>query len=74
VSAYPLWEVTLSGIVVSLPGIIVTVWISNRSLRRSLKDHLSEVTGRQTSDIKGITDAQTAVLLSRRRRPWRRRA
>lgn len=66
-SGYPFWEMTLSGLIVSAPTIVVTVWLSTRSL----KSHLNKVTGRQTTAIKGITDDQTGVLLSRRRPWWR---
>jgi hypothetical protein len=79
VTDLPFWELTLSGLAVSLPGIIVTVWISNRNL----KSHLSKVTGEQTTAIRGMTNAQTttvkadlnaqtSVLLSRRRaKAWK---
>lgn len=70
-SGYPFWEVTLSGLVVSAPTIIVTVWLANRSLRRDLKSHLDRRTEQQTGDFRGITNAQTSVLMARRRPWWR---
>lgn len=68
-NGFPFWEYTLSGLVVSLPTVIVTVWVSHRSLR----SHIDKRTDAQTGDIKGITDAQTNILLSKRRAAmWRR--
>lgn len=65
----PFWELTLSGIIVSWPGVLVTVWLSHRGLKR----HLDRRTDQQTGDIRGLTDAQTHVLLSRRKaRLWER--
>lgn len=49
----------ISGVVVSWPGIAVTIWLSHRKLRQ----HVDTVTRRQTGTIRNLTDSQTAILL-----------
>jgi hypothetical protein len=70
---------TLSGMLVNLAGIAVTVWLSHRSLKRNLDaktrqqtSDIASLTSRQTGTIATLTDDQTEVLL--RHRWWRRRS
>jgi hypothetical protein len=70
---------TLSGVIVNVAGIILTTWLSHRSLKRHLDTRTIQQTGdirqltdAQTGDIRQLTDAQTARLL--KRRWWQRRA
>jgi hypothetical protein len=54
------WRLTLSGIIVSWPGIAVSVWLAYRGVKK----HVSSVTRQQTTVIENLTDAQTQALLS----------
>jgi hypothetical protein len=52
------WELTLSGIIVSWPGIAVSVWLAVRHVKK----HVDQRTASQTGDIRQMTDAQTASI------------
>lgn len=52
------WELTLSGIVVSWPGVAVGVWLSYRGLKK----HVDRRTDRQTNDIETLTAEQTEAI------------
>lgn len=56
------WRTVTAGVIVSWPGIVVSVWLSHRGLRQ----HLDRVTRRQTGTIKDLTATQTEVLLAAR--------
>lgn len=70
---FPFWELTLSGIIVSWPGIAVSVWLAVRHVKKHVNAatsaqtaNIAVITSTQTADIQGMTDSQTRVLLTRR--------
>lgn len=76
---FTFWELTLSGIIVSWPGIAVSVWLGVRHVKRHVDRQTAEqttqivgLTRRQTGAIRDLTDDQTRLLVARRW--WRRRA
>jgi len=75
---YPFWEVTISGLIVSLPGTVASVWLGVRHVKK----HIDRQTSRQTTEIRDLTESQTSDLVAatneqtrellRRRLPFRR--
>jgi hypothetical protein len=58
VNGAPFWELTLSGVIVSWPGIAVSAWLAVRHVKR----HVDRQTNRQTQEIDAITSQQTGAI------------
>lgn len=54
-------QTVIAGAAVSWPVFAAGIWISHRRIR----EHVDDVTGDQTGQLKKITDQQTGILLHR---------
>jgi hypothetical protein len=69
---------TVSGLIVQLAGVVLTVWLSHRKLKQNLDRRTTQQDGTiaaltvaQTEHFQQMTDQQTDTLLGRR---WFRRS